>query len=63
MTGLVPPAQPKPLRRGEGPAIHAFSYLLLQGMDVRHKAGHDAWIEKRPMKSGCGAPQKTLRAV
>jgi hypothetical protein len=23
MAGLVPPAGPKPLRRGEGPAIHA----------------------------------------
>jgi hypothetical protein len=24
MAGLVPPARPKPLRRGEGPAIHDF---------------------------------------
>ena len=27
MAGLVPPAGPKPLRRGEGPAIHAFHCL------------------------------------
>ena len=25
MAGLVPPAGPKPLRRGEGPAIHVFA--------------------------------------
>ena len=24
MPGLVPPARPKPLRRGEGPGIHVF---------------------------------------
>jgi hypothetical protein len=42
MAGLDPPAGPKPLRRGEGPAIHDF---LSSGKDVdaRHKAGHDEW--------------------
>jgi hypothetical protein len=28
MAGLDPPARPKPLRRGEGPAIHAFAAAL-----------------------------------
>jgi len=27
MAGLVPPAGPKPLRRGEGPAIHVFELI------------------------------------
>jgi len=27
LTGVVPPAGPKPLRRGEGPVIHIFSSL------------------------------------
>jgi hypothetical protein len=28
MAGLVPPARPKPLRRGEGPAIHVFPAII-----------------------------------
>jgi hypothetical protein len=45
MPGLVPPARPKPLRRGEGPGIHVLSPAL-QGVDGRGKPGHDggeAW--------------------
>jgi hypothetical protein len=37
MAGPVPPAGPKPLRRGEGPAIHVFS----QDVDAGTTAGHD----------------------
>ncbi|MGY4308377.1 hypothetical protein ACVIJ6_005620 [Bradyrhizobium sp. USDA 4369] len=38
MRGPVPPARPKPLRRGEGPRIHA-----VRGKDVngRDKPGQD----------------------
>jgi hypothetical protein len=40
MAGLDPPARPKPLRRGEGPAIHD---LKRDGKDVdaRDEPGHD----------------------
>jgi hypothetical protein len=41
MAGLVPPAGPKPLRRGEGPAIHVFANDLKKGVDARVKRGHD----------------------
>ena len=41
MAGLVPPAGPKPLRRGEGPAIPAFVAVGKKDVDARHKAGHD----------------------
>jgi hypothetical protein len=43
MAGLVPPARPKPLRRGEGPAILVLrrDQDLKQDMDARRKAGHD----------------------
>jgi hypothetical protein len=37
IAGLDPPAGPKPLRRGEGPAIHHF----LKKMDARIKSAHD----------------------
>ena len=40
MAGLVPPARPKPLRRGEGPAIHAFP-CTSKNVDFRDKPGHD----------------------
>jgi hypothetical protein len=36
MAGLVPPARPKPLWRGEGPAIHAFGDRVT---DVRSYLG------------------------
>jgi primosomal protein N' (replication factor Y) len=41
MPALVPPARPKPLRRGEGPAIHVFERARLQDVDARDKRGHD----------------------
>jgi hypothetical protein len=41
MAGLVPPAGPEPLRRGEGPAIHVLASARKQCVDARHKAGHD----------------------
>jgi hypothetical protein len=41
MAGLVPPARPKPLRRGEGPAIHVFVATEKKDVDARLKAGHD----------------------
>jgi hypothetical protein len=41
MAGLVPPARPKPLRRGEGPAIHVFLQCRFKDVDARLKAGHD----------------------
>jgi hypothetical protein len=42
MAGLVPPARPKPLRRGEGPAIHVFLLQMAnEDVDARRKAGHD----------------------
>ena len=41
MAGLGPPAGPKPLRRGEGPAIHVFLSPYDKDVDARHKAGHD----------------------
>jgi hypothetical protein len=41
MAGLVPPARPKPLRRGEGPAIHLFHAENKKDVDARLKAGHD----------------------
>jgi hypothetical protein len=41
MAGLVPPARPKPLRRGEGPAIHVFLARVTKDVDARLKAGHD----------------------
>ncbi|MGJ4951254.1 hypothetical protein [Bradyrhizobium sp. HKCCYLS20291] len=40
MAGLDPPARPKPLRRGEGPAIHVHQRMP-DDVDARHKAGHD----------------------
>jgi len=36
MAGLVPPAGPKPLRRGEGPAIHIFLARGTKDVDARH---------------------------
>ena len=45
MAGLVPPAAPKPLRRGEGPAIHVFLAQVYKDVDARHnKAGHDELV-------------------
>ena len=41
MPGLVPPARPKPLRRGEGPGTHVLR-APWQGVDGRDKPGHDA---------------------
>jgi len=42
MAGLDLPARPKPLRRGEGPAIHRTSWqLFLKMMDARVMPAHD----------------------
>ena len=41
MPGLVPPARPKPLRRGEGPGIHVPGNAR-QDVDGQNKPGHDA---------------------
>jgi hypothetical protein len=35
------PAGPKPLRRGEGPAIHAFVGPIKKDVDARVKPAHD----------------------
>jgi len=43
MPGLVPPAGPKPLRRGEGPGIHVLDATAQQDVDGRDKPGHDEW--------------------
>jgi hypothetical protein len=40
MAGLAPPARPKPLRRGEGPAIHVFLENGTKDVDARDKRGH-----------------------
>src|SRR5581483_1934604 len=40
MPGLVPPAGPKPLRRGEGPGIHVSLRAWIY-VDGRDKPGHD----------------------
>ncbi|SMX55736.1 protein of unknown function [Bradyrhizobium sp. ORS 285] len=40
MPGLVPPARPKPLRRGEGPGIHVVRQAENR-VDGRDKPGHD----------------------
>jgi len=40
MPGLVPPARPKPLRRGEGPGIHVLG-AAVKDVDGRVKPGHD----------------------
>jgi hypothetical protein len=40
MPGLVPPARPTPLRRGEGPGIHA-ALRMPNDVDGRDKPGHD----------------------
>jgi hypothetical protein len=40
MPGLVPPAGPKPLRRGEGPGIHVLE-VEQEDVDGRDKPGHD----------------------
>ncbi|MDH6262774.1 hypothetical protein M2427_006724 [Bradyrhizobium sp. BR13661] len=47
MPGLVPPARPKPLRRGEGPGIHVLR-AKRQGVDGRDKPGHDGWESSVP---------------
>ncbi len=38
MAGLVPPARPKPLRRGEGPAIYVLAANIF--LSCPAKAGH-----------------------
>ncbi|OSJ27306.1 hypothetical protein BSZ19_34125 [Bradyrhizobium japonicum] len=47
MPGLVPPARPKPLRRGEGPGIHVLC-TVPQGVDGRDKPGHDGVESSAP---------------
>jgi hypothetical protein len=39
MAGLDPPARPKPLRRGEGPAIQVLVAPEEKDVNARHKAG------------------------
>jgi hypothetical protein len=41
MAWLDPHAGPKPLRRGEGPAIHVFLAACSKDVDARHEAGQD----------------------
>ena len=41
MAGLDPPAGPKPLRRGEGPAIHVVLRSMKKDVDARDKPAHD----------------------
>jgi peptide/nickel transport system ATP-binding protein len=50
LAGLDPPAGPKPLRRGEGPAIHPASKDSSKAMDPRVKPGGDesAGREREP---------------
>jgi hypothetical protein len=62
MAGLVPPARPKPLRRGEGPAIHVFLANVPEDVDARRKAGHDDFDAERPSAS-CVGLHKQRRAV
>jgi hypothetical protein len=52
MPGLVPPARPKPLRRGEGRGIHAVPQVRLD-VDGRDKPGHDELVAGvlRPVSS------------
>ncbi|MDD1528394.1 hypothetical protein C7U92_11155 [Bradyrhizobium sp. WBOS7] len=40
MPGLVPPARPKPLRRGEGPGVQVIG-ATSKVVDGRDKPGHD----------------------
>ncbi len=49
MAGLVQPAGPEPLRRGEGPAMHALSGG--KDVDARDKPGHDKRRETRHQRS------------
>ena len=51
MAGLVPPARPKPLRRGEGPAIHVFDPARRGDVDARDKRGHDDGSLVGPLRS------------
>jgi hypothetical protein len=44
MAGPVPPAGPKPLRRGEGPAIHVLNAGNEKDVDARIKSGHDEFF-------------------
>jgi hypothetical protein len=41
MAGLVLPARPKPLHRGEGPAIHVLGRGVKKDVDARDKPGQD----------------------
>ena len=52
MPGLVPPARPKPLRRGEGPGIHA-ALRMPNDVDGRDKPGHDDMEIVRHVSSNC----------
>jgi len=53
MAGLDPPAGPKPLRRGEGPAIH----VLLA--DIHHRK---TWMSATS-RFCCGRTQLTRRRI
>src|SRR4051794_24868672 len=44
---LHPPAGPKPLRRGEGPAIYHLRKALLKRMDTRVKPAYGELAENR----------------
>jgi hypothetical protein len=46
MARLDPPARPKPLRRGEGPAIHQQKVTF--SMDARVKPAHDELLVAGP---------------
>ncbi|PSO21062.1 hypothetical protein C7G42_05110 [Bradyrhizobium sp. MOS003] len=57
MPGLVPPARPKPLRRGEGPGIHVLR-ALWQIVDGRDKPGHDDAEASAPRNRAYSVPGK-----
>ncbi|CCE03796.1 hypothetical protein BRAS3809_7990020 [Bradyrhizobium sp. STM 3809] len=64
MPGLVPPARPKPLRRGEGPEIDVV-LSVPNDVDGRDTPGHDdveADARKTPMTNNSpGAQRCALR--
>jgi hypothetical protein len=61
MPGLDPPAGPKPLRRGEGPGIHAFLFdcqdFDCQDGDDRDKPGHDDLLGGAAQKGRLASPR------
>jgi hypothetical protein len=55
---MAGPGTPPRLRGGEPrvPAIHVLPSPSKQGVDARHKAGHDGrchWVSRRPVNFHC----------